>query len=142
MTKVINTEPRRRRIGCLIPALTVLMFFVGCTAYFEYVFDPCDTTIHSVNASPDTNFKVIIYSVGCGATTPYSTQANLIPADQKFKRESEQRFLSLRGLHNITIRWLDAKTVEFVFEDIKKILDEEKVYLREETKDGISIVYK
>lgn len=142
MNNGIGSESVRGHIGCLIPTLTLLASLVSCTAYFEYFFDPCETTVLSTNFSPNQKWSIVVYSVGCGATVPFNTQANLISVGQKFTRLSEQRFLAVRGLHDISIKWPDANTVEVLFEDAKELFDKEDVYLMAESKNRLKIIYK
>jgi hypothetical protein len=78
-----------------VVALTLSFAAVLAAAYFWVAeFNTCGNEIMSELTSPDGAKKLVVFKRDCGATTPFSTQASIIPANARLPNESGNLFIS------------------------------------------------
>lgn len=105
---------------CMIASGVLVLVLLGCgiVVYelrrFEGLLadDLCRVDVRRIVSAPDASSALVTFEVDCGATTPVSTQINLVPNGASFSREAFPSFLSIKGRHDLVPRWLGAEVVE------------------------------
>jgi hypothetical protein len=120
-------------------AAAVIAPVAAATGYFSYVisnFFDCEVDVRKRIPSPDGTKSIIIFEVGCGATTPFNTQVSIASNRGNFSREKNPPFLVVRGQHEVAAKWLSDNVVGiFGF-------GADQVYKQEQSAAGITIEYK
>jgi len=106
------------RLAAAVPALALLILggSVACGR--------CGNKFVSEHLSPDSVNELIIYEKGCGPMTGFSTHVDLVPT-------VAERGVAPEGIGNvlqadadaaslkISVRWIDAKTVELTYKKVR-----------------------
>ena len=77
----------------------VLALLCGCGP------DLCANAQVSEDVSPDPRFKAITFRRDCGATTNYSVQVSIVPADKSLPNETGNVFVA-SGEPLVVVRWV------------------------------------
>src|SRR2546423_14736532 len=72
----------------------------GCNVFSS----GCGDTVLKEVSSPDMRYTATIYERDCGATTDFSTIANLRERSMKFKGDSFGPLI-VKGRHNLEVSW-------------------------------------
>ena len=84
-----------------------LILYIGIAIYSMAGFSlvSCENTLIEEVDSPDGVWKIVVFDRGCGATTGFSTQVDILKATESLKNESGD-LLVLEGKHvPIVIFW-------------------------------------
>jgi hypothetical protein len=98
--------------------------------------DFCSVTPRRVLPSPKAEVNLVIFEVDCGATTPFNTQASIVPSGAIFSRETYPPFFVVKDRHELVAAWLEDRQVEIV------VPHDEQVYRQDSMASGIAVVYK
>ena len=132
-----------RFLNCIKSFTSAVVFFstVGCQG-----FDSCGNDKIAEIPSPDQNNKVVIFQRDCGATTGFSTQASLVPANSTFTNDGGNLFAAdtdhgrapaaERGGPELRVIWKDSKNLVLQYHSATRIFLKEKKLL------GISVTYE
>ncbi len=81
--------------------------------------------------SPDARTKVVVFERDCGATTDFSTQASILPANAPLAREPGNVFIADSdhgaaprgpgGGPELRVKWLDAGNVELAYHERARV---------------------
>jgi di/tricarboxylate transporter len=135
-------EKRKWPLKIVIVLLTIFIVLLSITIYeLKQVSDQliaglCDVTIERILPAPDAKMTLISYVVGCGATTPLSTQLSLLPSGARFSREAYPSFFRIKSKQDLMVRWIDNMSVEVAIPSVAE------VYERQSSANGIMIKYK
>ncbi|MGF7177766.1 hypothetical protein [Azospirillum doebereinerae] len=120
--------------------LFFIIFILAVLGYMaltdESILDPCDATVLSSSTAPDGRTSVIVFERECGATTPFNTQASLVPVGKAFSLQKNPPFLILSGKHTLGITWATPSAVEI------GIPNEVKSFKKDQSVGDFTIVYK
>lgn len=97
--------------------------------------DVCDRFLYHEEVSPNGKFGVFLLYNNCGATTPFTTQAVLLPAGRGFPRSGYEPFLVVKDLHDLQVHWHTDTAVEIA------LPKDETVYRRDAKVNGLTIIY-
>lgn len=96
----------------------------------------CAVTVKREIPSQHLQRVVVVFEKDCGATTPFNTQVSIAPKDSQFSSDDFPPVLSIKGQHELAIRWLDDETVQI---EIPKGV---QIYRQEKQANGITVLYK
>ena len=126
--------------------LIVVGIFIGILFLMFQPNEMCGNHLIESKFSPNKQYKVLIFSRDCGATTGFSTHISIVDADESLgKNDTGNMFIAdynhgkakMNGeIINLNIRWLD---------DEKIILEYDKnaeIYKNNDAEKGIDIIYK
>lgn len=99
------------------------------------MFGPCSDTILSEATSPDGRWIATLFERDCGATTSYSTQLNLRPADKRFKSDKQPSAIVVRTEGCIQFWWEGQSDL------LVQLPDDARIFMQERWQDGITIRY-
>jgi hypothetical protein len=121
--QVCDTHHDQKGNGILSVQKMILVASVvgGCAIavlFLISVLSACSNVVNQQLVSPDNQFKAVVFSRECGATTGSNTQISVIPANWSlpseagnlFTEDSHQGAASL----NVTIKWLGARKLLIV----------------------------
>jgi hypothetical protein len=122
--------------------LTVFLFVVS-----SFLSSTCGNTISDTAISPTQEWKVVLYSRSCGATTGYSTHISILKANESLPNEGGNTFtaddserrnvqINLEGLIYVEAEWLDATTVLIKYDSLAYVHEQDN------NVNGITINYK
>jgi len=120
--------------------------FIG-VVYSAFSFDNmCRTKYSSSVNSPDKKFKVMVFSLNCGAISDFSTQISIVKSEYKLKDDDTGNIFSGDSDHSLAkmndevldmnIKWINDKTVEIIYPKRARI------FKNKESLNGIKIIYK
>lgn len=98
--------------------LLVVVIIIASATYFlgrledMIARDFCGVNVRRIVPSPTGSSSLVTFEVGCGATTPVSSQISLIPNGASFSRESYPPFFSIKGVHDLAPQWVNADSVQ------------------------------
>jgi hypothetical protein len=100
----------------------------GCAPMFE-----CENTVTSSVVSPDGQRRAVVFSRGCGATTPESVQVSVLSGRQ-----------TLRGAGNAFVTTHAAVEVSWMAEDQLQITygGRAEIFQQHREVNGVSILYR
>ena len=132
--------------GCLGIIIVILAFLIGIIYLVFQPSEMCGNHLIESKFSPNKQFKVIIFSRDCGATTGYSTQISIVNYDEKLeKNENGNIFIAdynhgeakMNGeIINVNTKWLNDKTLIIEYDE------KARIFKNEDSEDGINILYK
>lgn len=97
--------------------------------------DVCDRFLYHEEVSPDGKSGVFLIYDNCGATTPFTTQAVLLPAGGGFPRSGYQPFLVVKGLHDLQVHWRNSTALEIT------LPKDDRIYRHDAKVDGVTVTY-
>lgn len=98
---------------------TVTTVLSGCRS-----LDPCGNQVLQQVASPDGQFKAVIFERDCGATTGYSTQVSVLPSAAALSNDGGNVFVmndsdgsARSGSSGLRVwtKWLGARHLKIVY---------------------------
>jgi hypothetical protein len=70
----------------------------------------CGNTVEQTVASPSGQTKAVVFSRDCGATTGFSTQVSVLPADEELPNDGGN-LLVLDGTVPVELSWLSESSL-------------------------------
>jgi hypothetical protein len=113
----------------------ILAILISLFSLSSCLPNPCDNEIISENYNASHNYRAVVFTRGCGATTLDSTQVSIIGKNSKLKNNPGNIFIKL-GKGFVETKWVDDKTLLIKYKHaIKK-------YKQIEEWSGIKIKYE
>lgn len=135
---------RHRRWMCRLAVLACIATAVvlGVAVYqLQGVYraiaaNACGIDVQRVVPAPNGRVALVTFEVSCGATTPFSTQATILPAGARFSRDDFPAFFVVHGRHDLASRWIGDGQVEIIMPR------NHRVYRRDASAGGIAVLYR
>lgn len=108
-----QTEAAAQGSKSVPPAITLLpseLFKAPSDKEIEKLFT-CELIVHKTLVSPDKKHKAVIFEKSCGATAVFNSQLSIVPVAHKFSPGVFPPVLVVRGRHEISARWKNAKSL-------------------------------
>jgi hypothetical protein len=83
---------------------TLPLVFGGCA-------DMCDNEISQSVVSPDGTLRAVVFGRNCGATTGFSTQLSIIPANSELPGEPGNVYIAENAIQ-MRLRWASETALE------------------------------
>jgi hypothetical protein len=99
----------------------------------------CDAEVYTPISAPNGKSFLIVAVMNCGATTPFYTDVKLASGRWSFWQETSPAFFTIRGQHDLAVRWVNERTIEIVIPEDTPTKD---IYRKEQVVDCITIEYK
>jgi hypothetical protein len=132
--------------GCLGITIVILVFFIGIIYLTFQPNEMCGNHLIESKFSPNKQFKVIIFSRECGATTGNSTQISIVDYDEKLEKNDRGNIFigdynhgeaKMKGeIINVYTKWLNDKTLIIEYDE------KARIFKNEDSEDGINILYR
>ena len=117
----------QRALGWIL--LVTVVTVGGCALALEALLpdDFCSTQVFAQTAAPDGKRRAVIYETDCGATTGFSRQVAILPADEDFDVKSPPKSffaITLRSADSpgppmqegpVQIRWLAHARLDIAY---------------------------
>lgn len=135
-------RPRRPKHKLAVVASLVFSLVLGIAifaiarVYQALVEDACSVTVQQIIPAPNARNALVTFVVSCGATTPFSTQAAIVPASTPFSRENQSPFFVVHGRHELAARWGASDQIEITPPR------DEQIYRQDAKVNGVSILYR
>jgi hypothetical protein len=104
----------------LVVVAGVVVLALGFYWLMSSFDDLCGNTIVATEVSPDHRLKAVLFERNCGATTGFSSQVSILPADRDLPNEGGNVFAANEakggeptawGGPFVALRWRDATTL-------------------------------
>jgi hypothetical protein len=112
---------RQIAIGAVvILVIGSVLLALGFTWLMSSFDDLCGNTIVATEFSPDHQRKAVLFERNCGATTGFSSQVSVLPADDDLPNEGGNVFAANEGRGGepttwggpfVALHWRDARTL-------------------------------
>lgn len=112
---------------------------VGIFAAMMGYLTRCDTEGYTRIPAPNDKSFLIVAVMNCGATTPFYTDIKLASDRWSFWQEASPAFFTIRGQHDLAVRWVSERTIEIAIPEDTPSKD---IYRKEQMVDSITIEYK
>ena len=132
--------------GCLGITIFILAIFIGILYFTFQPNEMCRNHLIESKFSPNKQFKVLIFSRDCGATTGYSTQISIVEFDEKLEQNDGGNIFIADYNHgeaimngeiiNVNPKWIDNENL--IIEYDKKA----RIFKNENSENGIKIIYR
>ncbi len=119
--------------------VVAIVFFVGIGASVYTLIQEiskCSVVVHKSIPSPDASRLAVVHEMGCGATVGFNTQVSIAPADRTFSRDRNPSFFSIRGQHDLAVRWVSDKVIEI------EVPKAETIYGNDARVGDVTVEYK
>jgi hypothetical protein len=132
--------------GCFGILAIILVLFVGLLFFIFRFLQICDNQLIEEVLSPNKELKTMIFSVGCGATTGFSTQISIVGSDYKLKKSDKGNVFIADDDHGkantngeiieVKTKWIDNKTLQIEY------AKNARIFKNKTSKKGVKIIYK
>jgi len=104
---------RRQRYLAGAAALMLLLGAGAAWQGMQDLGDMCANRVLEDIRSPNRQRRAVVFLRDCGATTGYSTQISVLPANTVLENEGGNLFVADHlGNHAVRVRWVDGDTIE------------------------------
>lgn len=132
-------------LGCV----AVVFAIIGlAAAFFYFIFNlngACESELEQSYLSPNKSKKVLVFSVGCGATTGNSTQISIVDADYNLENGDTGNIFIADDDHgkahvygktiHIYVVWQDDKNIEISYGK------DARIFKNKLSKNGVTVHY-
>ena len=95
----------------------------------------CENEVHEVSVSPAQDFKAVLFSRSCGATTGFNTQVSVVPSSASALDESGN-VLVMDGQSQVRMSWRAERELAITG------LNSDEVFKRATEVNGVAIFYE
>jgi hypothetical protein len=123
--------------ACLICLYSIcLMLAISLNNLLDGI---CGNAVIREVLSPDHRIKAVIFQRNCGATTSFSTQVSLLPAQGTLPNHSGNIFVT-DDINDISVRWLSVTQLKIIYDRHTRTFNKQVLY-RTPYRD-VSITYQ
>ena len=98
-----------------ITGIFFVLFIIGIgVVLYDFSLNMCANTIVSTHASPNNEFKVVIFERNCGATSGFSTQISLLKENESLGNESGNLYISEGYPKGYNAIWLTENSISIL----------------------------
>ena len=139
-------EKYKTFFGCSVVIITIIILFIGTLILMFKPYEMCGNHLIESKYSPNKEFKVLVFSRDCGATTNYSTQISILNSNDNLEKNDTGNIFVAdynNGKANMIGEIIYVKTKWLNNENLIIEYDEKaQIFKNVKTENGINIIYK